>query len=113
MRPSHRRPTRRWPGLPARNPYVGNARLTYKTLRGAAIGDMYMSIIHTCYFARVSPIDYLTQLQRRHEKVHAAPANWMPWNYQRQLTATASAANPGCSPLGDSAASTSTPSGTA
>jgi len=87
--------------------------LFYKTMRGAAVGDLYMSIIHTCYFARISPIDYLTALQRHHEQVHAAPGDWMPWNYQRQLTAAASVPNRGRSPPGDSAASTSTPSGTA
>jgi hypothetical protein len=87
--------------------------LFYKTMRGAAVGDLYMSIIHTCYFARVSPIDYLTALQRHHDQVHAAPADWTPWNYQRQLTAAASVLNPGRSPPGETVSSTSTPSGTA
>lgn len=59
--------------------------LFYKTLRGAAVGDLYMSLIHTCYHARVDPLDYLTQLQRHHAEVSAAPGEWMPWNYRRQL----------------------------
>lgn len=87
--------------------------LFYKTMRGAAVGDLYMSIIHTCYFARVSPIDYLTELQRHHEQVHAAAGDWMPWNYQRQLTAAASVPNPGRGPPGETVSSTSPPSGTA
>ena len=27
--------------------------LFYKTLRGAAVGDLYMSLIHTCYLSGV------------------------------------------------------------
>jgi hypothetical protein len=65
-----------------------NNSLFYKTLRGAAVGDLYMSLIHTCYFAGVSPFDYLTELQRNHERVRAAPADWLPWNYRQQVDAT-------------------------
>ena len=68
-----------------------NNSLFYKTLRGAAVGDLYMSLIHTCYFAGVSPVDYLTELQRNHERVQAAPADWLPWNYRQQLDAAESA----------------------
>ena len=59
--------------------------LFYKTQRGAEVGDMYMSVVHTCYVSRVSPIDYLTALQRHHERVRASPGDWMPWNYRTQL----------------------------
>jgi hypothetical protein len=64
--------------------------LFYKTQRGADVGDLYMSLVHTCYASGASPIDYLTQLQRDHERVRAAPADWMPWNYRAQLVATES-----------------------
>jgi hypothetical protein len=59
--------------------------LFYKSERGARVGDAYMSLIHTCQHSHVDPFDYLTQLQRHHERVAASPADWMPWNYQRQL----------------------------
>ncbi len=59
--------------------------LFYKTMRGAAVGDLYMSLIHTCYFSGADPFDYLTQLQRNQDRVRAAPADWMPWNYLQQL----------------------------
>lgn len=62
-----------------------NNSLFYKTTRGSAVGDLYMSLIHTCYFSGANPFDYLTQLQRNFERVHAAPGDWMPWNYQEQL----------------------------
>jgi hypothetical protein len=61
----------------------------YKTMNGADVGDLYMSLIHTCYLSGADPWDYLTELQRNHERVRAAPGDWLPWNYRQQLTATA------------------------
>lgn len=66
--------------------------LFYKTLRGAQVGDLYMSLIHTCCLSKVDPFDYLTELQRNHERVVSSPADWMPWNYRRQLARTRSPA---------------------
>lgn len=63
--------------------------LFYKTRRGAQVGDLYMSLIHTCYHAHADPFDYLTQLQRHHQQVSASPGQWLPWNYQQQLARTA------------------------
>lgn len=60
--------------------------LSYKTQRGADVGDTYMSLIHTCYFAEADPLDYLTQVQRHAEQANADPARWLPWNYHEQLT---------------------------
>ena len=59
--------------------------LFYKTLNGAHVGDMFMSLIHTCQLNDVSPFDYLTELQRRAADLAARPENWMPWNYQDEL----------------------------
>ncbi|MHC4065665.1 MAG: IS66 family transposase [Planctomycetota bacterium] len=61
--------------------------LFYKTMRGAEVGDLYMSLIHTCYFCGADPCGYLTQLQRNGDRVRAAPGDWMPWNYRQQLDA--------------------------
>jgi hypothetical protein len=61
--------------------------LFYKNLHGADVGDIYMSLIHTCYFAHADPFDYITQLQRHHRRVLSAPRDWLPWNYREQLTA--------------------------
>lgn len=62
-----------------------NNSLFYKTQHGADVGDVYMSLIHTCYFAGVDPQHYLTELQRNEQKVKAEPALWLPWNYHQQL----------------------------
>ncbi len=59
--------------------------LFYKTLDGARVGDMFMSLIHTCYYAGVNPFDYFTQLQRNSEQVAEDPSKWLPWNYPTQL----------------------------
>ena len=61
--------------------------LFYKTMTGADVGDLYMSLIHTCYLSDADPFDYLTELQRNLERVRAAPGDWLPWNYRQQLTA--------------------------
>ena len=49
------------------------------------MGDLYMSLIHTCELNDVNPFDYLTELQRHAEQVRQAPAEWMPWNYHERL----------------------------
>ena len=38
--------------------------LFYRTLHGSEVGDLFMSLIHTCELAGANPFDYLTQLQR-------------------------------------------------
>jgi hypothetical protein len=49
------------------------------------VGDLYMSLIHTCELEGVSPFDYLTALQRHAEALAADPAAWMPWTYRERL----------------------------
>ena len=67
--------------------------LFYKTLHGAQVGDLYMSLIHTCELNGANPFDYLAKLQRHSAELKANPAEWMPWNYrQTLLRLTASAA---------------------
>jgi hypothetical protein len=68
--------------------------LFYKTRRGSLVGDLFMSLIHTCFLCAVDSFDYITQLLRNHEQVAQRPAEWMPWNYQAQI-ASAGASAPG------------------
>jgi len=85
----------REPGAPLDNNLVERAlkkailhrknSLFYKTLNGADVGDLYMSLIHTCELNDVNPFDYLTELQRHSENLIARPADWMPWNYRAAL----------------------------
>ena len=57
----------------------------YKTINGAQVGDIYMSIIHTCELCRVNTFDYLQALHSHAKAVIADAALWLPWNYKEQL----------------------------
>jgi len=59
--------------------------LFYKTENGARVGDLFMSLIHTCELSGANPFDYLTQLQRHSRQLARNPSAWMPWNYQASL----------------------------
>lgn len=65
--------------------------LFYKTPRGARVGDVFMSLIHTCRLRGANPFDYLTELERHAEEAAVTPGDWMPWNYRRTLAAAAAA----------------------
>jgi len=58
--------------------------LFYKTLHGAYIGDLFMSIIHTCRLSKVNPFEYLVTLQKHTHEVFKNPENWLPWNYRTE-----------------------------
>jgi transposase len=69
--------------------------LFYRTLNGAQVGDLFMSLIHTCQLCGANSFDYLIELQRHARELAANPAMWMPWNYRDTLARTV--------PLADSA----------
>ena len=83
------------PGAPIDNNIVERAlkkailnrknALFYKTLNGAGVGDLFMSLIHTCELNGANPFDYLTELQRHAEELKRRPSEWMPWNYRETL----------------------------
>jgi transposase len=59
--------------------------LYYKTQKGARVGDLFMSLIHTCELNGANPFHYLTELQKHTCEMTAAPGQWMPWNYLHAL----------------------------
>jgi len=59
--------------------------LFYKTLNGAHVGDLFMSLISTCQLCKVNAFEYLTELLRHADKLAASPQCWMPWNYRQAL----------------------------
>jgi transposase len=59
--------------------------LFFKTQRGAFVGDLFMSLIHTCSLVKANPFDYLTALVEHHRLVRKNPQYWMPWNYGAAL----------------------------
>ncbi len=64
--------------------------LFYKTLNGARVGDMFMSIIHTAELNGVNAFDYIVALLRHPAQIAANPGEWMPWNYQETLAGLSS-----------------------
>jgi len=85
----------RQPGAPIDNNIVERAlkkailnrknALFYKTLNGAGVGDLFMSLIHTCELNGANPFDYLSELLRHAEELKRCPSEWMPWNYRETL----------------------------
>jgi transposase len=65
--------------------------LFFKTPNGAHVGDLFMTLIHTCELEGVNPFQYLTALQHHADALPANPTAWLPWNYHGAL-ATAPAA---------------------
>jgi len=59
--------------------------LFYRTLNGAQVGDLFMSLIHTCQLCGANSFDYLIELQRHAQKLATSPGEWMPWNYRETL----------------------------
>jgi len=59
--------------------------LFYKTRNGARMGDLFMSLIHTCELNGANPFDYLTELLRHAQELKANPAEWLPWSYRETL----------------------------
>jgi transposase len=59
--------------------------LFYRTLNGAQVGDLFMSMIHTCQLCGANSFDYLTELQHHAQELATRPAEWMPWNYRQTL----------------------------
>ncbi|MGD0778950.1 MAG: transposase, partial [Candidatus Solibacter sp.] len=62
--------------------------LFYKNRNGAQMGDLFMSLIHTCELNGVNPFDYLNELQRHAGELKQTPSDWMPWNYRETLART-------------------------
>jgi hypothetical protein len=58
---------------------------TQKTQKGAQVGDLYMSLIHSAELNKVNPFDYLVALLRNHVFVEENPEEWLPWNYMATL----------------------------
>jgi transposase len=87
------------PGAPLDNNVVERAlkkailnrrnALFYKTLNGAAVGDLFMSLIHTCELNGINPFEYLTALLRHAEQLKQNPSAWLPWSYHESIPSTA------------------------
>ena len=59
--------------------------LFYRTMHGTDIGDLCMSLIHTCELNAANPFECLTALLRHAPELSSAPVEWMPWNFKVSL----------------------------
>jgi transposase len=57
----------------------------YKSQNGADVGDLFMSLIHTCELSGANAFDYLTALQRNAAELANNAGKWMPWNFSDTL----------------------------
>jgi transposase len=61
--------------------------LFFKTQKGAACADLFMSLIKTCRFHGVDAFHYLTSLLTHATEIQQAPERWLPWNYTQTMAA--------------------------
>ena len=57
----------------------------HRSLHGADVAGLMLSLIATCQLASKNPIDYLVALQKNKKSVFAEPDKWLPWNYEAML----------------------------
>jgi len=92
------------PGAPLTNNIVERAlkraivhrknSLFYRSLKGARVGDAFMSLIYTAEMAGVDPFLYLVALLEHRLEVARQPGAWMPWNYKATLASGRERASP-------------------
>ena len=68
--------------------------LFYKTLNGAKVGDILMSVVYTCILCKADPFDYLTAVETHAAEVAANPQKWLPWNYREQIDPAETTSHP-------------------
>lgn len=64
--------------------YRNNSKF-YRSLRGAEIGDLYMTLIFTAQLHRENPFEYLIALMTHAPLVARSPAEWLPWTFRATL----------------------------
>jgi hypothetical protein len=59
----------------------------YRSVNGAQVGDIFMSLIHACELNQVNAFAYLTGVQKNALEVKARPAEWLPWVWKARVPA--------------------------
>jgi transposase len=57
----------------------------HKSLHGAFVASLFLSLIATCELAEKNPRSYLIALQENKSDVFKHPDLWLPWNYESTL----------------------------
>lgn len=80
------------------------ASLFYKSLRGANVGDVYMSLIFTAEMNGENSFEYLCALIANERELGENPSAWLPWTFRDTLAARAPPQRATAPPLGKRAA---------
>jgi transposase len=57
----------------------------YKTVNGAGVANVLISLIATTYNADENVYDYLVALQRHQQHIKQNAKAWLPWNYKKAI----------------------------
>jgi hypothetical protein len=66
----------------------------YRTLNGARVGDLFMSLIYTAELAGANTFEYLVALLQHPDQIAENPDEWMPWTYQATRAALTAGTGP-------------------
>lgn len=55
--------------------------LFYRNENGSSVGDVFMSLIHTCELNGVPAFTYLVAILKHADLVQANPEEWLPWEF--------------------------------
>ena len=61
----------------------------YKTVNGAGVANVLISLIATTMQAKENVYEYLLALQKNREKLKDNPSAWLPWHYRETLAKSA------------------------
>jgi len=67
--------------------------LFYRNNSGSFVGDLFMSLIHTCELNKINTYDYLLELLRNTQAVAESPQSWLPWNFPAPRNLQANSVN--------------------
>ncbi len=62
-----------------------NNSLFFLTQAGAAVADIYMTLIYTTQMQGENPFEYVTALLRNSRLAAESPADWLPWTFREPL----------------------------
>jgi hypothetical protein len=54
----------------------------FKTIVSAYLSTGIISIVMSCVFSQIDPVEYLTAIFKNKGKVLLNPSGWMPWEYK-------------------------------
>lgn len=68
--------------------------LFFRSLNGARVADLFMTLIHTAVLNGVDAFDYLVALLRHKAELVNNPTQWMPWTYRHTVAALTGSSGP-------------------